>query len=148
MFAALLTAPLLVAALVLRLRRWQKCAPSDDPPLAAAAVLPPGSLGLPYVGETLHFLLECATGEFFSKRLAKYGPIFKTHLFMSPTVMLVGPEHVKKILLGEHVLVRTIWPPSFTAVLGQGTLSMMGADQHRIYRKVSIALLRCIKILT
>ena len=52
--------------------------------------------------------------------------------------MLVGPENVKKILLGEHTLVTSIWPPSFRAVLGEGTLSMMDAYHHKLYRKVRI----------
>jgi len=105
-------------------------------PSKESSLLPPGSLGIPFLGESLQFLMECSTGKFYAKRLEKYGPIYKTHLFGSPTVVIAGPERVKKILLGEHVLVSSVWPPSFQAVLGQGTLSMMDAHHHRLYRKV------------
>ena len=54
--------------------------------------------------------------------------------------MIVGPDNVKKILLGEHSLVTSIWPPSFRAVLGDGALSMMDPHNHKAYRKVSAVL--------
>ncbi|XP_024538283.1 cytochrome P450 716B1 [Selaginella moellendorffii] len=49
-----------------------------DPPL------PPGSMGLPLVGETLHILYAMKTStlwEFYGAREKKYGPIYKTHIF-------------------------------------------------------------------
>ena len=53
-----------------------------------------------------------------------------------PTAVLVGPEKMNKISLGEHMIVTLIWPPSFRAVLGEGTLSMI--DDHKLYRIVGI----------
>lgn len=39
--------------------------------------LPPGNLGLPWLGETLNFL---RASNFIDYRRQRYGPIFKTHL--------------------------------------------------------------------
>lgn len=50
--------------------------------------LPPGSFGLPVLGETLSFLFD---RDFAKKRYRQYGSIFKTHLFGRPTVVMAGP---------------------------------------------------------
>ncbi|MFN6239244.1 MAG: cytochrome P450, partial [Microcystis sp.] len=47
--------------------------------------LPPGSFGLPLLGETIAFLTD---GDFASKRHNKYGQLFRTHIFGSPTIIL------------------------------------------------------------
>ena len=51
--------------------------------------LPPGNFGLPFIGETISFFTD---PEFAQKRIAKYGKIYKTKLFNSPTVTMVGAE--------------------------------------------------------
>ena len=49
--------------------------------------LPPGSLGLPVVGDTLNFLQD---SQFAKKRHQQYGPIFKSSIFGQPTVFMRG----------------------------------------------------------
>ncbi|MEM8832170.1 MAG: cytochrome P450 [Cyanobacteria bacterium P01_G01_bin.19] len=50
---------------------------------------PPGGKGLPFIGETIAFFTD---PKFSQKRLAKYGKVYKTSIFDSSTVMMVGAE--------------------------------------------------------
>ena len=50
--------------------------------------LPPGSFGLPVLGESAEFIK--GSGPFLEKRYRTYGPIFKTHVAGQPTVCLGG----------------------------------------------------------
>jgi cytochrome P450 len=59
---------------------------------AAAKPLPPGSLGLPWIGETLAFVKDSFA--FFAERRQKHGPVFKTRLLGEPVVCLTGPDAV------------------------------------------------------
>jgi cytochrome P450 len=58
----------------------------------AGKPLPPGSLGLPWIGETLAFVKDSFA--FFAERHEKYGPVFKTRLLGEPVVCLMGPDAV------------------------------------------------------
>lgn len=54
--------------------------------------LPPGSLGLPWIGETLAFVQDSFA--FFAERRKKHGPVFRTRLLGEQVVCLTGPEAV------------------------------------------------------
>jgi retinoid hydroxylase len=96
--------------------------------------LPPGSFGLPVVGETLQFLLD---PQFANKRQAKYGNVFKTHLLGRPTVVMVGPEASQCVLAthAEHFSWRQGWPGTFRELLGE-SLFLQEGEQHRRNRKL------------
>uniref|UniRef100_A0A3Q4I9U5 Cytochrome P450, family 26, subfamily A, polypeptide 1 n=1 Tax=Neolamprologus brichardi TaxID=32507 RepID=A0A3Q4I9U5_NEOBR len=97
--------------------------------------LPPGSMGLPFIGETLQLLLQRKT--FLRMKREKYGYIYRTHLFGNRTVRVTGADNVKQILLGEHRLVSAQWPASVRAILGTETLSNVHGAQHKTKKKVS-----------
>uniref|UniRef100_A0A663M8Z9 Cytochrome P450 family 26 subfamily C member 1 n=1 Tax=Athene cunicularia TaxID=194338 RepID=A0A663M8Z9_ATHCN len=101
---------------------------------ASALPLPRGSMGWPFFGETLHWLLQGS--RFHSSRRERYGNVFKTHLLGRPVVRVTGAENVRKILLGEHTLVSTQWPQSTQIILGSHTLLSSIGDLHRQRRKV------------
>lgn len=42
---------------------------------------------------------------FYEKNFAKFGRVFKTHLFLNPTVRVHGPDNIAKILQGENDIV-------------------------------------------
>ncbi|TVQ59760.1 MAG: cytochrome P450 [Spirulina sp. DLM2.Bin59] len=98
------------------------------------APLPPGSLGLPIVGETISFLRD---RHFAAKRHRRYGPIFKTHLLNRPTVVMMGPEANRFILSThmEHFSWREGWPATFKVLLGR-SLFLMEGEEHRRNRKL------------
>ncbi|XP_064872258.1 cytochrome P450 26A1-like [Oncorhynchus nerka] len=97
------------------------------------APLPPGSMGLPFIGETLQLLLQ--RRKFLRMKRQKYGCIYRTHLFGNPTVRVMGANNVRHILLGEHKLVTVQWPASVRTILGSDTLSNMHGTQHKNKKK-------------
>uniref|UniRef100_A0A3Q4IFR0 Cytochrome P450, family 26, subfamily A, polypeptide 1 n=1 Tax=Neolamprologus brichardi TaxID=32507 RepID=A0A3Q4IFR0_NEOBR len=99
--------------------------------------LPPGSMGLPFIGETLQLLLQVNRKTFLRMKREKYGYIYRTHLFGNRTVRVTGADNVKQILLGEHRLVSAQWPASVRAILGTETLSNVHGAQHKTKKKVS-----------
>ena len=68
--------------------RWRAGAETSP----AIRPLPPGSLGLPWIGETLAFVRD--SFGFFAERRRKHGPVFRTRLLGEPVVCLSGPEAV------------------------------------------------------
>ncbi|EMP42138.1 Cytochrome P450 26C1 [Chelonia mydas] len=100
----------------------------------SALPLPKGSMGWPFFGETLHWLVQGSS--FHSSRREKYGHVFKTHLLGKPVIRVTGAENVRKILLGEHSLVSTQWPQSTQIILGSNTLLSSTGELHRQRRKI------------
>uniref|UniRef100_A0A8C8R9K3 Cytochrome P450 family 26 subfamily C member 1 n=1 Tax=Pelusios castaneus TaxID=367368 RepID=A0A8C8R9K3_9SAUR len=99
----------------------------------SALPLPKGSMGWPFLGETLHWLVQV---RFHSSRRERYGAVFKTHLLGKPVIRVSGAENVRRILLGEHSLVSTEWPQSTHILLGSNTLLGSAGELHRHRRKV------------
>uniref|UniRef100_A0A8C4YLL7 Cytochrome P450 family 26 subfamily C member 1 n=1 Tax=Gopherus evgoodei TaxID=1825980 RepID=A0A8C4YLL7_9SAUR len=100
----------------------------------SALPLPKGSMGWPFFGETLHWLVQGSS--FHSSRREKYGHVFKTHLLGKPVIRVTGAENIRKILLGEHSLVSTQWPQSTQIILGSNTLLNSIGELHRQRRKI------------
>lgn len=96
--------------------------------------LPPGSFGLPFIGETISFLRD---PDFANKRQQKYGSVFKTNILGRPTVFLVGPE-ANRFLLSTHMHKfswREGWPKTFKELLGN-SLFVQEGEEHRRNRKL------------
>ncbi|CAI9537506.1 unnamed protein product, partial [Staurois parvus] len=91
-------------------------------------------MGLPFFGETLQMVLQ--RRKFLQLKRRKYGHIYKTHLFGTPTVRVLGADNVRQILLGEHKLVSVQWPASVRTILGSGCLSNLHDSQHKHMKKV------------
>jgi cytochrome P450 len=96
--------------------------------------LPPGSLGLPVIGETLSFLLD---PQFIEKRYEQYGSIFKSSLLGKPTVFMIGPEAVEFVLSShmDHFSWREGWPENFKQLLGE-SLFVQDGEEHRKNRRL------------
>lgn len=92
--------------------------------------LPPGSMGFPIVGETLHFLLD---SEYANKRRAQYGDISKSNILGRPTVFMMGPEANEFILSTgmDHFSWREGWPAAFQELLGESLFLQEGAEHQR-----------------
>ncbi|XP_035672700.1 cytochrome P450 26A1-like [Branchiostoma floridae] len=111
---------------------WKHYSTQGDP--ACDLPLPKGSMGLPFIGETLAFVTQGA--DFSRSRHELYGDVYKTHILGRPTVRVRGADNVRKILHGENTLVTTIWPYSIRAVLGTQNLGMSFGEEHRFRKRV------------
>lgn len=94
---------------------------------------PPGSLGLPLIGESLEFFTD---SDFAAKRHQKYGNVFKTSVFGRPTVFVRGWEAVQFILSNENRLFVASWPESTKRLLGEDSLPIQNGSVHQNRRKL------------
>ncbi|WVZ92515.1 hypothetical protein U9M48_038572 [Paspalum notatum var. saurae] len=97
--------------------------------------LPPGSLGLPFVGETLQ-LYSMSPKAFFSSRLEKYGEVFKTQVLGCPCVILASPEAAKMVLVSQAHLFKPTYPPSKERMIGPQALFFHEGDYHLRLRRL------------
>ena len=105
----------------------------DAPPLP----LPPGSLGLPFLGETLAMFSDLPG--FYGKRRARAGgaPVIKTHIFGAPTAVVFDKHAVRRLLQhGEGTLVETAWPASTRTLLGEQSMLNATGATHSGQRRV------------
>ncbi len=93
---------------------------------------PPGSFGLPFIGETLSFFND---RDFLDKRLKKYGSVFKTNLFGNPTVFMTGADANVFILTNENKYFSVTWPESTKILLGSDSLVLKTGSLHTSRRK-------------
>ncbi|KAK2992611.1 hypothetical protein RJ640_015967 [Escallonia rubra] len=86
--------------------------PSDE----QIQLLPPGSTGLPLIGETLDYFFKLKNGvleKFVAERMKNYSSkVFRTSLIGQPTAILCGPEGNKFLFSNEKKLVQ-VWIPSY-----------------------------------
>ena len=95
--------------------------------------LPPGSLGLPLIGETLNFLQD---SQFAKKRHQQYGPIFKSSIFGQPTLFMRGQEASLFVLSNDNKYFVASFPPSGKALFGPLALSVQTGANHINRRKL------------
>ncbi len=101
---------------------------------AAQLPLPPGTAGLPLIGETPAFLRS--TTAFLDERRQAHGPIFRTHLLGAPTVILSGPEANRWIFAGEDRYLQNRWTYGIRQLLGANCLAMLNGEAHRERRRL------------
>ncbi|XP_052205757.1 abscisic acid 8'-hydroxylase CYP707A1-like [Diospyros lotus] len=97
--------------------------------------IPPGSQGLPFLGETLK-LYSQSPSVFFGSRHERYGEIFKSHIHGSPCVMLGSPEAVKFALVTEAHLFKQIYPRSKEQLIGPWAVFFRDGEFHSRVRKL------------
>ncbi|PON68805.1 Cytochrome P450 [Trema orientale] len=97
--------------------------------------LPPGSMGWPYVGETLKLYTE-NPNSFFSHRQKRYGDIFKTHILGCPCVMISSPEAARIVLVSRAHLFRPTYPTSKEKIIGPEALFFHQGTYHSRVKKL------------
>ncbi|KAG2310144.1 hypothetical protein Bca52824_021701 [Brassica carinata] len=96
--------------------------------------LPPGSLGYPLIGETLHLIKAYKTENpepFIDERVARYGSVFMTHIFGEPTVFSADAEMNRFVLQNEGKLFEGSYPASICNLLGKHSLVLMKGPLHK-----------------
>jgi len=99
--------------------------------------LPPGSFGFPVIGETIAFLQD---PDFVERRWRRYGPVFKTHVFGSPAIHLVGAEANRFLFANERRYfsdgISNSMPSPTKILMGTGSVVMQSGSEHQRQRKL------------
>ncbi|KAK9683513.1 hypothetical protein RND81_10G146900 [Saponaria officinalis] len=96
--------------------------------------LPPGSYGLPLIGETLQLISAYRTDNpepFIDERVARFGPVFTTHIFGEATIFSADPEVNRFILQNGGKLFECSYPGSISNLLGKHSLLLMKGSLHK-----------------
>ncbi|KAE8690598.1 Abscisic acid 8'-hydroxylase 1 [Hibiscus syriacus] len=101
--------------------------------------LPPGSMGWPYVGETLQ-LYSQDPNLFFLTKQRRYGEIFKTQIFGCPCVMLASPEAARFVLVTHAHLFKPTYPKNKEKMIGPCALFFRQGEYHTRLKLVQISL--------
>lgn len=137
------------------------------PMLLRLGPVPRGSFGWPILGETLPFLkphpsnslgafLKDHCSRYVSKLIRilfclkthellhicffRYGKVFKSHLFLSPTVVSCDEELNYFILQNEGKLFECSYPKPIHGILGKASMLVAVGDAHKRLRSVALSL--------
>ena len=138
-FILVCTLIFLAIASYVQYARWQKGKGrrfgDHEKPSSSSLKLPPGSMGWPYLGETLQ-LYSQDPNIFFASKQKRYGEIFKTHLLGCPCVMLASPEAARFVLVTQAHLFKPTYPRSKERMIGPSALFFHQGDYHLRLRKL------------
>jgi cytochrome P450 len=96
---------------------------------AAPRPLPPGSSGLPLLGET-HLLLRDGFG-FVEERARRHGPIFRTRILGRKTAVITGPDATALFIDSRKVQREDSMPAHIQTLFGGRALPVLDGDVHR-----------------
>jgi cytochrome P450 len=100
--------------------------------------LPPGSSGLPLVGETLPFLSDMFG--FIRARTERHGPVFRSHSLGHHTAFISGPEVCEQWLDENNIQRAGSFPaPVEQLFAGPGILPLMDGAEHRVRKELVMA---------
>uniref|UniRef100_A0A6N2L4R0 Cytochrome P450 n=1 Tax=Salix viminalis TaxID=40686 RepID=A0A6N2L4R0_SALVM len=106
--------------------------------------LPPGSMGLPVIGETIQLLIPSYNSidihPFVRKRIQRHGPIFRTNLVGRPIIVSADPEVNKYIFSQEGNLVEMWYLDSFAKLFafeGESKVTAIGRV-HKYLRGITL----------
>ncbi|CAI0546940.1 unnamed protein product [Linum tenue] len=108
------------------------------------AKLPPGSMGLPIIGETLQFFVPYTSDDispFISKRVQRHGPVFKTKLIGKPMIVSTDVD-VNRLVLNqeregrEEMLFKPWYSDSFNEIMGNDSLLALEGSAHKYMRNL------------
>lgn len=107
--------------------------------------LPPGSLGIPIIGQSLGLLraMRANTAEkWLEQRIQKYGPISKLSLFGKPTVFLHGHAANKLIFSSDGSTIAAKQTKSIRMLLGDRSILELSGDDHQRVRNALMMFLK------
>ena len=94
----------------------------------------PGDEGWPIIGKTLDVLAD-PKGQ-VERHAAKYGLVYRSHLFGETSLVLLGPEANELVLFDQAKLFSSTW--GWGAILGRlfpRGLMLLDFDEHRLHRR-------------
>ncbi|KAL5704588.1 hypothetical protein ACHQM5_022992 [Ranunculus cassubicifolius] len=103
--------------------------------------LPPGNMGWPFLGETIGYLKPYSAitnGDFMDNHISRYGKIYKSNLFGSPTIVSADAELNRFVLQNEGRLFECSYPSSIGGILGKWSMLVLVGDMHKNMRMISL----------
>ncbi len=91
---------------------------------------PPGTLGLPFLGETRPFLTD--PFGFVLSRTRQHGNVWKTRILGHTVVFFAGPEPYSFFVNPDHFTRGGASPSAFEALLHADAVPFLDGDQHRV----------------
>lgn len=117
----------------------------------ASPKIPPGYLGLPFIGEAFAFAKphpSTSLGPFMQTRIARFGKIFTTKLLRAQTVVSADAELNRFVLRNENRLFVPGWPRAINTILGEASTAMGVGDEHRYMRSTVLEFLSSVRVRT
>ena len=94
----------------------------------------PGDEGWPIIGKTLQVLAD--PKGFIEKNAARYGLVYRTHMFGETSISLLGPEANELVLFDQAKLFSSTY--GWGSILGRlfpRGLMLLDFDEHRLHRR-------------
>ncbi|XP_068329841.1 taxadiene 5-alpha hydroxylase-like [Pyrus communis] len=107
--------------------------------------LPPGSFGLPLIGESISFIRaqnQDKTSEWIQTRIRKHGPVFKTSLMGSKTVVLTGQAGNRFVFSGSDNGIAGNQVATVAKVLGKHSIFELSGSRHKLVRNALMSFLK------
>lgn len=104
--------------------------------------LPPGSYGLPLIGETISFVraqTQNKTVQWIQDRVNKHGPVFKTSILGSKVAIVTGQAGNRFVFNGGDGALSLKQPKSVTKILGKYSLFEITGPRHKLIRSAIAA---------
>ncbi|CAL0314503.1 unnamed protein product [Lupinus luteus] len=101
--------------------------------------LPPGSMGLPLLGESLQFFTPNTSSDippFIKKRMKRYGPIFKTNIVGRPIVVSTDPDFNYFIFQQEGQVFQSWYPDTFTEIFGKQNVGSLHGFMYKYLKNM------------
>ncbi len=104
---------------------------SPQVPTTSASHLPPGSAGLPFLGDTIPLLTD--TLPYVRRRLDRYGPIWRTTFMGTPAAVAIGAEAQRQVMDDNRQFPAAPGYSFVRPILGH-TLFDMDGEEHDTQR--------------
>ncbi|KAM5572578.1 hypothetical protein ABKV19_012570 [Rosa sericea] len=106
--------------------------------------LPPGSMGLPLIGETIQYLASNSSFDippFIKTRKERYGPIFKSQLMGAPFIVSTDPELNMYVFQQDDKLFQSGYPDSVQKIFGKQQMGNMHVLVYKYLKRMMLTLI-------
>ncbi|CAN6588992.1 unnamed protein product [Malus baccata var. baccata] len=105
--------------------------------------LPPGDLGLPFIGNMWSFLRAFKSNNpesFLDKFVSRYGKtgIYKAFMYGFPSIIVTTPETSKKVLTDDDAF-KPGWPVSTMELIGKKSFIGISYEEHKRLKRLTAA---------